>query len=220
MVVRWSTQPTGSRAHLWHGHRAERGAEPATGLGRLGAVPSPSPLSRRAALGGATALTAALVSGCTASRDRPATAAPDGADDPDVPLAATVLDEEQRMLDRVLATVRRHPRLDGALAGARAVHRRHVALLADAVPDSAASPSVPADASPSGPATDPPVVSVPERPGPALAALARAEERLSLVGRRSAFTAESGAFARVLASMAAAAAQQSVLLAAGAEDRG
>lgn len=198
-----------------------------TGLGRLGAVPFPSPLSRRATLGGATALTAALVSGCTASRDRRTTAAAEptrAADDPDVALAATVLDDEQRMLDRVLATVRRHPGLDGAVAGARAVHRRHVTLLADAVPDSVASPSAPAGASPSVspsvPATGARAVSVPDRPGPALAALAGAEERLSLVGRRSAFAAESGAFARVLASMAAAAAQQAVLLAARAEDRG
>lgn len=195
-----------------------------TGLGRLGAVPFPHPLSRRATLGGATALTAALVSGCTASRDRHATAAAEptrAGDDPDVALAATVLDDEQRMLDRVLATVRRHPGLDGAVGGARAVHRRHVALLADAVPDSGASPSAPAGASPSvSPSVPATAVSVPDRPGPALAALARAEERLSLVGRRSAFAAESGAFARVLASMAAAAAQQAVLLAARAEDRG
>jgi hypothetical protein len=42
----------------------------------------------------------------------------------------------------------------------------------------------------------------------ALTALARQEDRLSLSGRRSAFDARSGAFARVLASMAAASAQQ------------
>jgi hypothetical protein len=53
----------------------------------------------------------------------------------------------------------------------------------------------------------------------ALAALAREEDRVALLGRRSAFTAESGAFARVLASMAAAASQQSVTLAAAARGR-
>jgi hypothetical protein len=53
---------------------------------------------------------------------------------------------------------------------------------------------------------------VPASPGAALAALAREEERLSQVGKRSAFAAESGAFARVLASMAAAAAQHAVAL--------
>jgi len=46
----------------------------------------------------------------------------------------------------------------------------------------------------------------------ALAELARAEEELSLLDKRSAFAAQSGAFARVLASMAAAAAQQVALL--------
>jgi hypothetical protein len=60
---------------------------------------------------------------------------------------------------------------------------------------------------------------VPPKAGAALAALARAEQRLSQVGRRSAFAAESGAFARVLASMAAAATQQSTQLAAAARDR-
>jgi len=43
--------------------------------------------------------------------------------------------------------------------------------------------------------------------------LADQEDRLSLVGRRSAFAAQSGAFARVLASMSASAAQHAVALA-------
>ena len=125
------------------------------------------------------------------------------------------------MLDRVLATVRRHPRLDGAVAGARAVHRRHVALLADAVPDSAASPSAPADASPSVPGHRSldrrlgagPARTRAGRPGPG---------RGSALARRPAqrVRGPSGAFARVLASMAAATAQQATLLAGQAEDRG
>jgi hypothetical protein len=62
---------------------------------------------------------------------------------------------------------------------------------------------------------------VPDRPGPALAALARAEAQLSQAGVEHALEARSGAFARVLGSMAAAAAQQSTLLtaAAAAADR-
>jgi hypothetical protein len=50
----------------------------------------------------------------------------------------------------------------------------------------------------------------------ALSALASAEDGLALVGRRSAFAAQSGAFARVLASMAASAAQQAATLTAAA----
>ncbi|NUR09484.1 MAG: hypothetical protein HOQ45_21075, partial [Nocardioidaceae bacterium] len=46
----------------------------------------------------------------------------------------------------------------------------------------------------------------------ALRAVARAEHRLSDHDRRSAVRARSGAFARVLASMAAAAAQQSAVI--------
>ena len=45
-----------------------------------------------------------------------------------------------------------------------------------------------------------------------LAALADAEDRLALVGRRSAFAAQSGVFARVLAGMSASAAQHAVAL--------
>ena len=46
----------------------------------------------------------------------------------------------------------------------------------------------------------------------ALRALARHEDELSLEDKRSAFAAESGSFARVLASMAASAAQQATVL--------
>ena len=53
---------------------------------------------------------------------------------------------------------------------------------------------------------------VPARRPRAVAALADAEDRLALVGRRSAFAAQSGAFARVLAGMSASAAQHAVAL--------
>jgi hypothetical protein len=134
-------------------------------------------------------------------------------------LAATVLAEERALLARLRATARRHPTLAADLAGARATHRAHVRLLATAVPKETPSPapSAAATASPSPTPHGPPAV--PPKAGAALAALARAEQRLSQVGRRSAFAAESGAFARVLASMAAAATQQSTQLAAAARDR-
>ena len=187
-------------------------------------------LSRRTALGGVVATTAAALSGCRPrgidrrpKARRPTTASPDV--DPDVTLAATVLADEQRMLDQVLATLARHPGLEAVLTGPRSAHQAHVHLLTDAVPDrdrltSPASPA--AGASPSvSPSVAPSTAAprVPARVPVALATLAGAEDQLSLLGRRSAFTAQSGAFARVLASMAASASQQSVALSAAARER-
>lgn len=170
---------------------------------------TPPRLSRRTAVGGAAALTALVASGCTdgqataPTRTVTGTATPTrAAVAPDVALAAAVLRGEQAMLDRVVATARRHPGLAGTLAGARSAHRAHVRLLRRAVPD-----GTPARA-PERPGR------VPRRPGPALAAVARAEGRLSAAGERDALRARSGAFARVLASMAAASAQQATRLTA------
>jgi hypothetical protein len=146
-------------------------------------------------------------------------------EDPDVTLAATVLADEQRVLFLVDATLQQHPGLDTELAAVRSGHQRHVDLLTEAVPKErrsaiasptegsspSVSPSLPPSPSASG--------SVPKQAGRALLALGREEDRLSLLGRRSAFSARSGAFARVLASMAAAAAQQSVTLVAAARER-
>ena len=181
-------------------------------------------LSRRTAIGSVAALAAAVAAGCTPRgidrRPEPRKAASPTPDaDPDVTLAATVLADEQAMVDRVRATLARYPGLGPVLAGALGAHRAHVELLTDAVPDedrtSAASPPASPSASPTAVRTP----TVPERAPGALTALAREEERLSVLGRRSTFAAESGAFARVLASMAAAASQQSVTLAAAARER-
>jgi hypothetical protein len=187
-------------------------------------------LSRRTAMGLAAA-GVVVATGCTPSgvdrRARPQpsrSAEPAPAQDPDVALAATVLTGEQAMLDRVLATARRHPGVAPALAEVETMHRAHVRLLTDAVPDDArsrASASASASASaPSAAASPVPSESgspaVPGRPGAALALLASEEQRLGRIGKRSAFAAESGAFARVLASMAAAAGQQAVALNAAA----
>jgi hypothetical protein len=187
-------------------------------------------LSRRTAMGLAAA-GVVVATGCTPSgvdrRARPQpsrSAEPAPAQDPDVALAATVLTGEQAMLDRVLATARRHPGVAPALAEVETMHRAHVRLLTDAVPDDARSrASASASASASAPSAAPsPAPSgsgsaaVPGRPGAALALLASEEQRLGRIGKRSAFAAESGAFARVLASMAAAAGQQAVALNAAA----
>lgn len=187
-------------------------------------VPSRSTLTRRTALGVVTAGGAAALTGCTPSgidrRPRKnASAAPTPDADPDVALAATVLADEQAMLDLITATVERHPTLEARLATARDAHQAHVDLLTKAVPkDARVSPGASASAdtapsvspsvspSPTGPPT------VPARRPRAVAALADAEDRLALVGRRSAFAAQSGVFARVLAGMSASAAQHAVAL--------
>jgi hypothetical protein len=193
--------------------------------------PARSTLTRRTAVGGAAAAGVAVVTGCTPSgidrrpRKR-TTAAPTQDTDPDVTLAATVLADEQAMLDRITATVTRHPELDGRLATARDAHQAHVDLLTKAVPKDArvspgAAPSQDASASVSPSLSPSPTAAptVPARPPRALAVLAEAEDRLSLLGRRSAFAARSGAFARVLASMSASAAQQAVALGAASKER-
>ncbi len=194
-------------------------------------VRRPAAVSRRTAVGGVAALTAVVASGCTPRgidrRPRARSSATAGPrTDPDVALAAAVLADEQDMLDRVLATLRRHPRLESLLSGTRAAHQAHVDLLTDAVPERAraSSPATPTDGT--SPSVSPSVApstgvspGVPGRVPAALVALAHEEDRLALLGRRSAFTAQSGAFARVLASMAAAASQQSVALAAAAQER-
>jgi hypothetical protein len=139
--------------------------------------------------------------------------------DPDVPLAAAVLAAEQGLVDRIDAAVAAHPRLERVLAGTREVHAAHVALLADAAPgEPSPTASPPASGGASGdtsggasPTTEEPD-RVPGDPARALRALARHEDELSLADKRSAFAAESGGFARVLGSMAAAAAQQAAVL--------
>ena len=182
--------------------------------------PSRSTLTRRTALGVVTAGGAAALTGCTPSgidrRPRKnASAAPTPDADPDVALAATVLADEQAMLDLITATVERHPALEARLATARDAHQAHVDLLTKAVPSDArvspgASPSTDSSSSVSGSGLPSPTV--PNRPLRAVAALANAEDRLALVGRRSAFAAQSGVFARVLAGMSASAAQHAVAL--------
>ena len=153
------------------------------------------------------------LAGCTGSgthrSPRQSRRSPEAKADPDVALAGRALARERAMLQQVSATVHAHPGLAGVLAGTRATHRAHVRLLAHAVPDKQASPSpTPTTPSPTPTAGGGHRPAVPHRPGEALAALARQEARLAQFGRESAQTARSGAFARVLASAAAAAAQQ------------
>ena len=138
--------------------------------------------------------------------------------DPDVALATSVVAAERALLEQIDATVRRHPRLERVLDATREVHDAHIALLEDAVPpESAAEEEPDAGASPTDPVSEP--AGEEETPGRvprdrarALRAVASAEDTLALAAKQAAFSARSGAFARVLASMAAAAAQQSAVL--------
>jgi hypothetical protein len=177
-------------------------------------VPRPLPVSRRTALGAVVA--AGLSAGCTGPASEESGDARTGApEDPDVALVSEALATERHLLDRVVATVRRHPDLATALAGARATHRAHVRLLRAGVPASTPTASPSASGSPSTTATAAPV---PRTAPSALLDLAAAEEHLGRSVGQDALAARSGAFARVLASMAAAAAQQAVHLRAAARE--
>lgn len=194
-------------------------------------MPSPSPsrraLSRRTTLLGALALGTAACTPYSLGEDqrragRPsAPASEEPHTDPDVPLAAAVLAAEQGMVDRIDAAVAAHRRLERVLAGTREVHAAHVALLLDAAPAKPSpAASSPAASSPASEGASPTPEEaeqdetrrVPDDPARTLRALARHEDELSLSGKRSAFAAESGGFARVLGAMAAAAAQQAAVL--------
>ena len=178
--------------------------------------PSPEPgLHRRTALGALVAL-GAVTAGCTRQPEKQAPSSParKPEEDPDVTLVTGVLTAEQGVLDLVESVMQRHRDLRSLLTSTRDVHQAHIQLLADAVPKAgkASSPSHSASAPASASASPSPAVTAPSRPAQALAAVVRAEDDLCLVDKRSAFAAESGAFARILASMAAAAAQQSARL--------
>jgi hypothetical protein len=172
-------------------------------------------VSRRGALAGASAaLGAGLLAGC-AGRDAAAgpsptasptpTQTPGATADPDVRLAAQALAAEERQVALVDTVAGRFPALAGRLRGTRVVHERHVAVLTDASPDPAASPT----ARPA-PASRP--VPVPGSPAAALRVVVDAEQVLTGRHRDWAVAAASGRLARMLAGMAAASAQQAAVL--------
>lgn len=194
-------------------------------------VPGPVPrLSRRsllaAAVGGAL-LTAACTGdeGRAAPHERPES---EPEVDPDIAVAAGALRQQEQMLELLRATGERHGGLAPRLEGALSAHQEHAAMLRKAVPANAASPSPTADdestpgSSPSGTPSSTPgsassgagtaPVYVARRPRRALESVVQAEEELGAAMRQHAFRAESGAFARVLGSMAASSSQHAFLL--------
>ncbi|CAN5266131.1 hypothetical protein BH18ACT9_BH18ACT9_10880 [soil metagenome] len=112
------------------------------------------------------------------------------------------------MVEEIRATAAAHPALRRVIRPALVVHEQHVSLLASTVDTTPEATPTPEQKAPQKPRR----TSVNRARTAAIRALARREAQLSLLGRRSALAAESGDFARVLASMAAAASQQGAFL--------
>jgi hypothetical protein len=169
------------------------------------------PVSRRTAVGAALAGTLAgsgLVTGC--SLDPPDADSPAGSTDgsPDASAAEPEPDADVALLASVLAaldgtaalaaaTLARHSRLDATLQPLVDVHALHRAVLGEAA-------EVDQDAAPA------PVV--PARAAVALDRVRRAETRLAGTLREATVTAQSGDFARALASMTASLSQHLAVL--------
>jgi len=186
-------------------------------------VPNPSPatpglrLTRRAALGAAVATVTGGLAACTPERGiRRRDGAPPPVEpevDPDVAVATEALAAQTALIDLVRATQERHGRLTEALSPVLEAHEAHAALLSEAVPSGESeSPATSASASPSPATPGERRTRVPRNRARALQQVVTAEQALATSTKRHAFKAQSGAFARVLGSMAAAAAQHSVVL--------
>lgn len=159
--------------------------------------------------------------------------------DPDVAAAAEVLAAQNAVLALVRATAERHPVLAERLAPVVAAHEAHTALLDDAVPEEATAAPSPtpspatspgaaasdgadgasdgeadagSDAGSGAPDEEVTGSAVPRNPRRALRRLVLAEQDLATRTKQQAFKAQSGAFARVLGSMAASAAQHAAVL--------
>ena len=150
--------------------------------------------SRRSVLGlGLGALAGAALAACSndpeAGSREPATKAGLA---PDVAVATKALDEIRAVRMAVSRTVARFPATRPAIGSLVALHRAHEATLVDAVPDQAQ------------PSTAPAPYVVPRKQEKALAALAAREKRLHDTLDGLAMQAQSGQFARLLASMGTA----------------
>ena len=188
------------------------------------ALPRRARPTRRAVLAGTAAGLVAGLSGCTSERDsarrsgRHRAAGPDV--DPDVAVASEALAGQRAVLDLVVATQDAHPALRRDLAPLVGTHEAHVKLLGEVVPPGLAggATAVPSASATPAAASRRSSRAVPRDPAKALADLVASEQQLTDATKQHAFVAESGAFARLLGSMAAAAAQHVVVL--GAVDPG
>jgi hypothetical protein len=177
-------------------------------------------LTRRAALASLVVAAGSGVAACTPDRgpDRRRNAEPGPVEpevDPDVALATAALESQTAVVDLIRRTRDRHPSLSVLVAPVLAAHEAHAALLAEAsAPHGAPSASPARSDVGRSPVPQSPVprTPVPGTPGRALRRLVVAEQELTTAVKQQAFKARSGAFARVLGSMAAASAQNAVVL--------
>jgi hypothetical protein len=155
-------------------------------------------VSRRSLITGAAGVAALVLTGCSAGDSTSPEEAPQPPAElaPDVAVATRALAEIRAVSAAVGSTVRRHPATRSALAPLGQMHAAHEASLADAVPDRASTTATPA-----------PYV-VPRRREVALRAVTTREQRLHATLDALALRAQSGDFARLLASMGAAIGQQ------------
>jgi hypothetical protein len=157
-------------------------------------------LSRRSLIAFAVAGGAGLVT-TACSRDEPTATEkappPSPAElTPDVAVATTALAEITAVRAAATSTLARFPAVRPQLSPVVAMHRAHEVTLADAVPARARTTTAPA-----------PYV-VPRRRAVALAALAAREQKLHTTLDGLSLRAQSGEFARLLASMGAGISQR------------
>lgn len=139
------------------------------------------------------------LAGCDASGGSSGGAVRSGGQSPDVRVATAALTEVTAARGVVLSALRGHPPLRTGLADLVAMHRSHAVALADAVPHPPAMAVRPRRTSPRGQAR-------------ALRRVVAAEQHLQLRLDALALRAQSGEFARLLASMAASVAQHLAVL--------
>ncbi len=155
-------------------------------------------ISRRTVIAAGIAGVAGLaLTGCgPGDADSPTGQATPAELSPDVATATRALTEITAVRLGVAATMARHPSLRKQLAPLTEMHLAHEASVADAVPARARTSASPAP------------YTAPRRPDVALNSLARLERTLHDTLGTLALGAESGAFARLLASMGAAVGQR------------
>ena len=155
-----------------------------------------NPLARRTLLAvGVTGMAALGLAGCSDDDDgggRTARATPARGVTPDVAVATAALGAIRATREAVVATQARYPATRAQLTALSRMHRAHEATLVDAVPDRARTSASPAP------------YAVPRRREAALRALRKREQHLHTSLDGLALRAQSGDFARLLASMGAA----------------
>ena len=164
-------------------------------------MPTPAQPTRRAVVAGLTTAAGLALAGCSGEEDPSSLGAGDArpvADDPDQALAQRVRRDEIALLELVRSTATKHRPLRARLKPAARSHLDHVGRLTQETSLSLATRKRRVAANADG----------------ALADVVAAERRLARTHAASALDAQSGALARVIASMSAAAAQQAAVLGA------